>query len=340
MARSAYEFELPKELIAQKALEPRDSSRLMLIDRKSGNISEIAFRDLTDILTAGDSLVLNNTKVIPARLLGKRLTGGQAEVFLLKELELGLWEAMVRPGRKLGVGEKVYFSDTFYCEIVSIYPDGNRNVKFYYTGDFFLNLENHGHMPLPQYIHRDDEPSDKERYQTVFASEKGAVAAPTAGLHFTREMLERLESKGVKRSEVTLHVGLGTFRPVQVDDIRDHKMHKESCWITPETAAVLNTRDNSKRQICIGTTCCRTLESAATNEGIITPGRHETEIFIYPGYKFKYVNCLLTNFHLPGSTLLMLTAAFTGYDLIMEAYAKAVKDRFRFFSYGDAMLIL
>ncbi|MBA2728936.1 MAG: tRNA preQ1(34) S-adenosylmethionine ribosyltransferase-isomerase QueA [Parachlamydiaceae bacterium] len=340
MALSSYQFVLPKELIAQKALEQRDASRLMLIDRESGIISELAFRELADMLGPGDSLVLNNTQVIPARLLGKRPSGGQAEVFLLKELELGLWEAMVRPGRKLGIGERVHFSESFFCEIVAVHPNGNRQVKFFFEGDFFSLLDSHGHMPLPQYIHRSDEPADKERYQTVFASEKGAVAAPTAGLHFTKEMLETLALNGVSQSQITLHVGLGTFKPVQVDDIREHNMHKEPFWISAETADQLNSRDKTKRQICVGTTCCRALESSASDQGIIIPGRHETEIFIYPGYRFKYVESLLTNFHLPGSTLLMLTAAFAGYDLIMEAYAKAVKDRYRFFSYGDAMLII
>jgi len=340
MATSAYHYELPKELIAQKALEQRDSSRLMLVNRKSGNFSELAFRELADFLVSGDTLVLNNTKVIPARLLGKRPSGGQAEIFLLKELEIGLWEAMVRPGRKLGVGELVHFSETFFCEIAAVHPDGIRLVKFHFEGDFFSALESHGHTPLPQYIQRSDELSDKERYQTVFASEKGAVAAPTAGLHFTKEMLAALTQKGVLQSQITLHVGLGTFKPVQVEDIREHKMHSEPFWISDETAARLNARDKSKRQICVGTTCCRALESSASDQGIIIPGRHETEIFIYPGYRFKYVEALLTNFHLPGSTLLMLTAAFAGYELIMEAYAKAVKDRYRFFSYGDAMLII
>lgn len=339
-ALSSYQYDLPKELIAQFAVEPRDSSRLMVVDRRSGNISRLHFFELADMLSSGDSLVLNNTQVIPGRLLGKRPTGGQAEVFLLKELSLGLWEVLARPGRKLRVGETVRFSDTFYCQVVDVHPDGNRKVQFYYEGDFYDALEKYGHIPLPQYIQRGDEINDKSRYQTVYASQKGAVAAPTAGLHFTSEMLSSLSQKGVGQSHITLHVGLGTFLPVKVDDIRQHQMHKEPVWIAPETAAVLNARPGAKKQICVGTTCCRSLESSATEEGVIKPGRHETDIFIYPGYRFKYVQSLLTNFHLPGSTLLMLTAAFAGHELIMEAYARAVKERYRFFSYGDAMLII
>lgn len=339
-ALESYLYDLPQELIAQQAAEPRDSSRLLLIDRRSGNFRDLHFRDLKDLLSAGDSLVLNNTKVIPARLLGHRPSGGKVEVFLLKQLQDKLWSALVRPGRKLGLGERILIGDDFSCEIVAVLPDGSRHVQFSCEGEFYSQLDRYGHMPLPQYIQRDDNNNDKERYQTVYATNSGAVAAPTAGLHFTSDLLQELNAKQVSQSYVTLHVGLGTFRPVQVPDIRSHQMHSEPFIITPEVAHTLNAKSTGRLQVCVGTTCCRTLESAADEHGVIQPGSHETDIFIYPGYRFKYVQAMLTNFHLPGSTLLMLVSAFGGYDLIMEAYAKAVKDRFRFYSYGDAMLII
>jgi S-adenosylmethionine:tRNA ribosyltransferase-isomerase len=338
---SSYHFELPEELIAQFPLKVRDQSRLMVVDRKSGNLSEMTFRDLTEFLEAGDSLVFNDTKVIPARLMGRRKQGGLAEVFLTRPLTDDLWEVLVRPGRKLPVHSMVYFADDFFCEMIEALPDGRRVAKMHYEGDFMTLLQKYGQMPLPHYIKREAiEDFDEERYQTVFAQAPGAVAAPTAGLHFTTDMLEALEKKGVSQTQVTLHVGLGTFRPVQAENITQHVMHSERFFITEKAAVQLNKRSNQHRQICVGTTCCRTLESAALENGKIQAGQYETDIFIYPGYQFKYVQHLITNFHLPGSSLLMLVSAFAGYELIMEAYAKAVKDRYRFFSYGDAMLII
>lgn len=340
LSLDSYLYDLPKELIAQKAVEPRDSSRLLIIDRRSGNFSECIFRDLADMLSTGDSLVLNDTKVIPARLFGLRPTGGRVEVFLLRQQSDKVWHALVRPGRKLGVGQRVIFAPEFYGDIIDEFPDGSRNIQFHCEGDFFSTLDRYGHIPLPQYIEREDQEDDKQRYQTVYAVNNGAVAAPTAGLHFTSDMLSGLSARGVPQTYVTLHVGLGTFRPVQVADIRQHSMHTEPFHITEGAAKTLNNRSKDRRQICVGTTCCRALESAADFHGNIISGCHETNIFIYPGYQFKYVESLLTNFHLPGSTLLMLVSAFGGYELIMEAYKKAIKDRFRFYSYGDAMLIL
>ncbi len=338
---SSYQFDLPQELIAQKPATPRNHSRLMVIDRSSGAIQEMHFYDLVDFLKEGDSLVFNDTKVIPARLFGKRRGGGIAEIFLTKQRSLHEWEVLARPGRKLQIGSKVFFGEDFSCTIMDILDDGRRLVKFHFEGLFETVLDRYGQIPLPHYIERNSESAeDRERYQTVYAKNLGAVAAPTAGLHFTEEMINDLVKKGVASSHVTLHVGLGTFRPVQAEDIRQHTMHSEQVIITPEAAQALNDRSLDKRQICVGTTCCRSLESIASIDGKISPGNFDTGIFIYPGYKFKYVKHLLTNFHLPGSSLLMLCSAFAGYELMMEAYAKAVKDRYRFFSYGDAMLIL
>ena len=338
---SAYQYALPEELIAQVPCTPRDSSRLMVVDRSNGNISEMVFRDLLGFMHEGDSLVFNDTKVIPARLLGRRKTGGMAEILLVRGHVDGTWDVLVRPGKKLPCGSQIIFGDDFYCEIIEILPGGGRRVRFFYQGEFEYALEKYGQIPLPHYIRRDPDPGmDSERYQTVYAEKPGAVAAPTAGLHFTKEILESLQAKGINQTKVTLHVGLGTFRPVQVEDIAQHKMHPEHLNITPEAAETLNFRPPNRRQICVGSTSCRALETAATSEGVIIPGEYDTMIFIYPGYRFKYVQAMLTNFHLPGSTLLMLVSAFAGYELTMEAYAKAVKDRYRFFSYGDAMLIL
>lgn len=338
---SSYRFDLPQELIAQIPITPRNHSRLMVVDRASGKIEDKRFYDLVEFLESGDSLVFNDTKVIPARLLGRRRGGGAAEIFLVRRRSLDEWEALARPGRKLPVGAEVVFGEDLKCTVNEVLADGGRLVKFRFDGSFEEALGRYGQIPLPHYIQRDKATKDdSERYQTVYAKNLGAVAAPTAGLHFTQEMLEDLSQKGIRTHNVTLHVGLGTFRPVQADDIREHKMHSEQVIITPEAAEALNNRPLDKRQICVGTTCCRSLESSASAEGIISPGSFDTDIFIYPGYKFKYVNHMITNFHLPGSTLLMLCSAFAGYELIMEAYAKAVKDRYRFFSYGDAMLIL
>lgn len=338
---STYNFDLPAELIAQKPLSSRDDSRLMLIHRATGQIEEIKFREIVDLLDTGDSFVFNNTKVIPARLYGKKESGGRVEIFLLEEKERGLWEALARPAKKLKISSKIIFSETFFCTVVDIFEGGMVKVLFSNPSSFEENLEIHGQIPLPHYIHRDNQESlDKERYQTVFAANPGAVAAPTAGLHFTTPLLEKIQAKGVDLNYITLHVGPGTFKPVLCSDITQHPMHSERFSISEETALKLQNSPPNKKQICVGTTCCRTLESAADNEGRLIPGVGSTNIFIYPGYKFKFVSHLLTNFHLPKSTLLMLVSAFAGYDLIMEAYKKAVKDRYRFFSYGDAMLIL
>lgn len=338
---SAYEFTLPSELIAQHPAEPRDQSRLMIVDRHNGSLTEIRFSELTDFLEAGDSLVLNDTKVIPARLLGKRDGGGNTEVFLLKRLSFDTWEALARPGKKLRPGSRVIFGDHLQCLVINTLESGNKILQFEWEGDFEFALAMYGQIPLPPYI-RQGEPTsiDSTSYQTVFAKNAGAVAAPTAGLHFTKSLLNELRAHGIDQTWITLHVGLGTFRPVKTQDIRSHTMHTESFIITPEAAEKLNGIPKEKRQICVGTTCCRSLESAVTSEGKIIPGEYETDIFIYPGYQFKYVRSMITNFHLPGSTLLMLVCTFGGYDLIMEAYAKAIEQRFRFYSYGDAMLIL
>jgi len=298
------------------------------------------FCNLRNFLETGDSLVFNDTKVIPARLFGKRESGGVAEIFLTNRLSLDTWEVLARPGKKLKKHDFVYFEDEFSAEIIDSLDDGRKLVKFHYKGDFETLLDKYGHIPLPSYIKRSVDSVDKDRYQTVYAKSSGAVAAPTAGLHFTTELIDDLSKKGVSSSCVTLHVGIGTFRPVQVDDIREHKMHAEKVAISAKTAKILNAKPKNKRQVCVGTTCCRSLESSVNPQGLITEGNHETSIFIYPGYQFKYVDHLITNFHLPGSSLLMLVSAFAGYDLIMEAYQKAIKDKYRFFSYGDAMLIL
>ncbi|MDP1834476.1 MAG: tRNA preQ1(34) S-adenosylmethionine ribosyltransferase-isomerase QueA [Chlamydiales bacterium] len=338
-ALDSYHYDLPPELIAQVPVTPRDSSRLMLINSKTGEIRDAHFRDIIDILNKDDSLVLNDTQVIPARLMGTRDTGGQTEVLLLKPLGDNVWQALARPGRKMRRGTRVVFSENFYGEIVESHEDGTKVIRMIFEGDFMQVLKKHGQLPLPRYIQREGSfELDAERYQTVFASQPGAVAAPTAGLHFTSELLQRLRDKKVDHTSVTLHVGLGTFQPVQVADIRDHRMHTERFTISLEAAKKLNTPKEGRR-VVIGTTCCRTLEAAA-QKGEIHPGEHETNIFIYPGHEFRYVKHMVTNFHLPGSTLLMLVSAFAGYDLTMEAYRKAVERKYRFFSYGDAMLIL
>jgi S-adenosylmethionine:tRNA ribosyltransferase-isomerase len=339
---SSYQFNLPEELVAQQPCTPRDSSRLMVVDRASGNISEMVFRELKDFLQAGDQLIFNNTKVIPARLFGVRSSGGSAEILLIRQHADHSWDVLARPGRKMRVGDRVTFNDTFSCEILETLPDGGKRVVFQYPGsDFYAVLEQYGQMPLPHYIRREAPTNeDKERYQTVYALQPGAAAAPTAGLHFTQDMLDHFSHTHVKQTHVTLHTGLGTFKPVQVEDIRQHQMHYERCVISETAANQINTQDRAFRQICVGTTCCRCLESSSNTQGIVVPGDYETNAFIYPGYSFKVVRSLLTNFHFPGSSLLMLVSAFAGHELIMEAYEKAVKERYRFFSYGDAMLIL
>lgn len=341
LSLSSYLFDLPESLIAQRPVGQRDHSRLMVIDRKNGSFTDMLFCDLPDFLSAGDSLVLNDTRVIPARLLGKREGGGASEILLLKQLSLDTWEVMARPGKRLRPGSQVFFGENLSCTVLETLLNGNKTVKFAWKDSFEAALEQYGHMPIPPYIRRgSDDIKDKTSYQTVYAKTPGAVAAPTAGLHFTDDLLNKLREKGVDQTWITLHVGLGTFRPVQSEDIRNHTMHNESFILSPESAEKLNSVTPLHRQICVGTTCCRTLESAMKTQGKFIPGKYETDIFIYPGYQFKYVRSMITNFHLPGSSLLMLVSAFAGYDLIMEAYARAIEKKYRFYSYGDAMLIL
>lgn len=335
----SYQFELPDELIAKFPVTPRDHSRLMIVDRSTGKIEETSFYQLPRFLERGDRIVFNNTKVIPARLIGHKPTGGKIELLLLEEKEEGVWLTMCRPARKLKKGAEIIFSDKLKAKIIEELDEGIRIAQFIYEGVFWEALDCHGEMPLPPYLQRKEQPElDKKRYQTVFAKHEGAVAAPTAGLHFTDNLLNELREKGVDIVEITLHVGLGTFRPVVAQTITDHKMHEERYLISDEAADLLNSP--AKREICVGTTCCRALESASDKTGKVFSGDGRTDIFIHPGYSFKKVNSLLTNFHLPGSTLLMLVSAFAGYELTMNAYKRAVLDKFRFFSYGDAMLIL
>ena len=337
---SDYKYELPKELIAQDPLADRSSSRLMVLDRESGRISHKIFRDIISYLNPGDCLVINDTKVIPARLIGAREgSGGKVEIFLLKRKENDLWETLVRPGKKLREGARVVFGDgDLQAEIKEVLPDGNRHVQFYYEGIFEEVLDRLGQMPLPPYITHKLE--DKNRYQTVYATYEGSAAAPTAGLHFTKELLKEIEKKGVRVARVTLHVGLGTFRPVKVENVTDHRMHSEYYHVSREAASIINrTKEEGGRIISVGTTSTRTLESVADEDGRIHPGSGDTDIFIYPGYKFKCIDALITNFHLPESTLLMLVSALAGREHILAAYEEAVKEGYRFFSFGDAMLI-
>lgn len=340
MKTSDFYYDLPQELIAQTPLERRDASRLMVLNRADGSILHEHFYQLIDHLNPGDCLVMNNSRVIPARLLGHRLpTGGAVEVLLLTDKGGGLWECLVKPGRKLHEGAELSFGDgQLTATVETVLDSGNRLVRFHYDGIFLEILEQLGKMPLPPYIKA--ELADGERYQTVYSKVNGSAAAPTAGLHFTKELLEQIAAKGVKLAYVTLHVGLGTFRPVKVDDVLEHHMHSEFCMISAETAQLLNeTRQNGGRIICVGTTSCRTLESLCDENGVFTERSAWTDIFIYPGYRFKAMNALITNFHLPESTLIMLVSAFAGYDTIMNAYHVAVQERYRFFSFGDAMLI-
>ena len=333
-------YDLPEELIAQDPLADRSSSRLLTLDKNSGAFSHHVFRDIVDYLNPGDCLVLNNTKVIPARLMGeKEGTGAGIEVLLLKRKENDVWETLVKPGKKARPGARISFGNGLLVgEVVDVVEEGNRLIKFEYEGIFEEILDQLGQMPLPPYItHRLE---DKNRYQTVYAKHDGSAAAPTAGLHFTPELLEIIKAKGVKVAEVTLHVGLGTFRPVKVENILEHHMHSEFYMVEEDQAAIINeTKKNGGRVICVGTTSCRTLESATGEDGVLRAGSGWTEIFIYPGYKFKILDALITNFHLPESTLLMLVSALAGRDNVMAAYEEAVKERYRFFSFGDAMLI-
>lgn len=337
---SDFDFDLPETLIAQHPVEPRDASRLMVVNRDSKTIEHHTFRDLVSLLQAGDVLVLNNTRVIPARLIGEK-EGSEAkiEVLLLKRLELDVWEALVKPGKRLKVGQKVLFGDGLLSGVLEdILENGNRTLRFIYSGVFETLLDQLGQMPLPPYITAQLE--DQERYQTVYAKERGSVAAPTAGLHFTPELLDILQRKGVEIVEILLHVGLGTFRPVKVEDIRDHAMHSEYYSVEVKAAERINrAKQEGRRIIAVGTTAARTLE-AAGDQGKVVPGAGWTDIFIYPGYTFQVVDALVTNFHFPKSTLVMLVSALAGRELILEAYEAAVLARYRFYSFGDAMLIM
>jgi len=337
---SDFDFYLPEELIAQTPLAQRDSSRLLVLDRDSGAVEHRHFFDLPEFLRAGDCLVLNNTRVLPARLIGHReQSSGAVEVLLLVDRGENVWECLVRPGRKMREGDRVVFGDGLLrAEVVRVLENGNRLVHFEYEGIFLEILEQLGQMPLPPYIKARLE--DPERYQTVFSKEVGSAAAPTAGLHFTRELLEQIESLGVKVCYVTLHVGLGTFRPVKEENITDHEMHSEFCMISQETADIINeTKRNGGRVICVGTTSCRTIESWAAEDGTLQESSGWTNIFIYPGYRFKVLDALITNFHLPQSTLIMLVSALAGREHTLAAYEEAVRERYRFFSFGDAMFI-
>ena len=338
---SEFDFYLPETLIAQHPVEPRDASRLMVLDRDSGRIEHHTFRDLVSLLKTGDVLVLNNTRVIPARLIGeKEGTEGKIEVLLLKMLELDVWEALVKPGKRLKVGQKVRFgSGMLIGELLDILENGNRRIYFTYSGVFETILDTLGQMPLPPYITAQLE--DQGRYQTVYAKERGSVAAPTAGLHFTSELLGELQKKGVEIVEILLHVGLGTFRPVKVENIREHPMHSEYYRVELEAAEQINrAKQEGRRVIAVGTTAARTLESVGNDQGRVVPGVGWTDIFIYPGYSFKVVDVLLTNFHFPKSTLVMLVSALAGREQTIKAYELAVLERYQFYSFGDAMLIL
>lgn len=335
-----FNYDLPEELIAQDPLEDRSSSRLMVLHKDTGRIEHKIFRDIIDYLNPGDCLVINDTKVIPARLMGiKEDTGAAIEVLLLKRNADDVWECLVKPGKKSRTGAKIVFGEGLLVgEIVDVIEDGNRMIKFHYEGIFEEILDKLGQIPLPPYITH--KLQDKNRYQTVYAKNEGSAAAPTAGLHFTKELLEKIKEKGVNVVSITLHVGLGTFRPVKVDKIEEHHMHTETFNISKEAADTINrTRAAGGRVIAVGTTSCRTLESAAADDGTIPARSGDTDIFIYPGYKFKAIDCLITNFHLPESTLIMLVSALAGRDNIMNAYETAVKERYRFFSFGDAMFI-
>ena len=333
-------YDLPEELIAQTPLEQRDTSRLMVLDRKTGEVSHKHFYDVIDYLQPGDCLVMNDSRVLPARLLGHRPTGGAVEVLLLRDLGGKRWECLCKPGRKMQVGNEVLFGDgELSATVVEVKEDGNRVVEFHYEGIFLEVLERLGKMPLPPYIK--EELQNQERYQTVYSREVGSAAAPTAGLHWTKELLDKARAMGVKTAFVTLHVGLGTFRPVKAENILEHHMHSELCMMSAETAQILNeTKQSGGRVICVGTTSCRTLESIVKEDGTFEASSKWTEIFIYPGYTFKAMDGLITNFHLPESTLVMLVSAFAGRDHVLSAYEQAVAERYRFFSFGDAMCIL
>lgn len=340
MKTSDFYYDLPEELIAQDPLENRSDSRLMVLDKKTGAVSHHIFREIVNYLNPGDCLVINDTKVIPARLIGeKEGTGAKIEVLLLKRKTGDVWETLVKPGRKAKPGTRIRFGGGLLVgEVIDIVDEGNRLIKFEFEGIFEEILDQLGQMPLPPYITH--QLKDKDRYNTVYATHSGSAAAPTAGLHFTPELLKTIEEKGIDIARVTLHVGLGTFRPVKVDDVENHHMHSEFYMIDEEAAGKINrAKENGKRVICVGTTSCRTIESAADENGRLKPCSGWTEIFIYPGYQFKILDCLITNFHLPESTLIMLVSALAGKEHVLAAYEEAVKERYRFFSFGDAMFI-
>lgn len=336
---SEFNYNLPEELIAQTPLEKRDESRLMILNREEKTIEHKTFKDIIDYLTPGDCLVRNNTKVLPARIYGNKETGAKIEFLLLNNIEGDIWETIVRPGNKLHIGTKVIFGDgKLIAEILDIMPGGTRKVKFTYEGIFNEILDEIGLMPLPPYIH--EELKENDRYQTVYAKYNGSAAAPTAGLHFTPELLKQIEEKGIKIANVTLHVGIGTFRPVKEEKVENHEMHSEHYYIKQEDAEIINeTKKKGGRVIAVGTTSCRVLETVADENGMVCETEGDTKIFIYPGYKFKCLDALITNFHLPQSTLLMLVSSLAGKEYIMKAYEEAVKEKYRFFSFGDAMFI-
>ena len=340
MKTSDFYYDLPEELIAQTPLKKRDTSRLMVLDRETGETEHKHFFDIIDYLNPGDCLVMNDSRVLPARLLGHRPTGGAVEVLLLRDLGNKCWECLCKPGRKMQAGGEVTFGNgELTATVREVKEDGNRIVEFHYDGIFLEVLERLGKMPLPPYIKA--ELQDQERYQTVYSREVGSAAAPTAGLHFTNELLDKIRAKGIQTAFVTLHVGLGTFRPVKAENILEHHMHAELCMMSQETADLLNqTKAAGGRVVCVGTTSCRTLESLVNEDGSFAPKSKWTEIFIYPGYTFKAMDGLITNFHLPESTLVMLVSAFAGRDHVLSAYKQAVAERYRFFSFGDAMCIL
>ncbi len=340
MKTSDFFYELPQELIAQTPVEPRDSSRLLVLNKYDGSTEHRIFKNLTDYLNPGDCLILNDTRVIPARIYGvKNETGAVVEFLLLNQVENNVWECLCKPGKRAKTGTQFSFGDGILnCTVTDVKDDGNRIIKFDCTTNIYAILDKIGQMPLPPYI--TEKLENQERYQTVYSRELGSAAAPTAGLHFTEEMLKKIKAMGVNIGYVTLHVGLGTFRPVKVDDVTKHKMHSEHYHIPKETADLINdTKAQGKRIISVGTTSCRTLESSATKNGCICEDEDDTSIFIYPGYKFKCIDALVTNFHLPESTLIMLVSAFAGYDNVMNAYKEAVEKKYRFFSFGDAMFI-
>lgn len=341
MKTSDFYYDLPESLIAQTPIEPRDSSRMLVLDRKSGEIEHKHFYDIIDYLNENDCLIVNDSRVLPARIFGrKKETGGQVEFLLLKQIENNKWETLVKPGKKARENAQFIFGENdMECTVTEVLEDGNRVVEFRCEENFFAVLDKLGQMPLPPYI--TEKLKDKERYQTVYSNETGSAAAPTAGLHFTKELMKKIEDKGIKIGKVTLHVGLGTFRPVKVDDVTKHKMHSEHYEVPKETAQLIKeTKEKGGRVIAVGTTSCRTLESVALKYGSVVPCDGWTDIFIYPPYDFKVLDGLVTNFHLPESTLIMLVSAFAGYDNVMNAYKTAVDEKYRFFSFGDSMLIL